>query len=61
VTRQTLCAHCEDRNNPVTPENGFNFRYRVTQADEIEMLLHDECAEKWASGFGVENPSASRC
>jgi len=54
-----ICNHCEDFNNPVTPNNGISFKYPVnTVAGELQMnlYLHGECAEAWSRDFDFPSP-----
>jgi len=60
MTNPHVCAHCENSAKSVTDGNGFTFSYRATRDVEIEMFLHDGCAEAWALAFGVENPSTKQ-
>jgi hypothetical protein len=55
-----ICAHCEDLNNPVTPENGFNFQYRDMPEVEIEMWLHNYCSDAWCLEFYVGGETKQR-
>jgi CheY-like chemotaxis protein len=49
------CSHCEDFKNPVTPENGISVKYPVDGV-EIDLYLHQECAEAWSKQFGISLP-----
>lgn len=51
-----ICAHCENHDYVVTPENGFSVRYPVGVNVDIEVFLHHCCAEDWAREFNVEIP-----
>ena len=53
------CDHCEDLDNPVTPQNGFSLLYRATDEIEIEVFLHNSCAETWCRLFGIQLPPSS--
>ena len=48
-----FCARCEDKNNPVTPQNGFGVPYRVQEHVFIELFLHEDCADEWYRRFGA--------
>jgi hypothetical protein len=55
--RQTICAQCEDKNNPVTEEiDGFSFHYEIIQGVTMEIFLHDDCACRWYDAFSANAP-----
>jgi hypothetical protein len=59
-----ICNHCEDFNKPVTPENGISLKYPVeNQPDglELDLYLHDACAEAWSLAFDIPVPARSVC
>jgi hypothetical protein len=47
------CAKCEDRDKPVTLQNGFGVPYQVNEDLFIELFLHEDCAEEWSRQFGA--------
>jgi hypothetical protein len=48
------CNHCEDFENPVTPENGISLAYPVDASGlQIDLYLHHECAEAWSRDFDI--------
>jgi hypothetical protein len=51
-----VCGHCEDRNNLVTPQNGVSVRYYVIENLQIEIFLHNTCAEAWSQQFDIPIP-----
>jgi hypothetical protein len=55
-----LCAQCENATYIVTPENGFSVRYPITENVDIQVFLHNDCAQDWSRAFGVEL-SKDRC
>jgi hypothetical protein len=57
-----FCAKCEDKNKPVTPQNGFGVPYRVDEHLFIELYLHEDCADKWYRQFGaLRQPVDAAC
>ncbi len=58
MSKPNVCAQCEDRNNPVTTESGFTFRYQVTKEVDVEMWLHNACSEAWWQDFGFSMAAA---
>jgi hypothetical protein len=50
--RPTICAQCEDKNNPVTEQvDGFSFDYEIIKGITVEIFLHDDCASRWHDAF----------
>src|SRR5271163_153751 len=47
-----VCAKCENKDKPVTPQNGFGVPYRVEEHVFIELFLHEDCADEWYQQFG---------
>jgi hypothetical protein len=55
-------AKCEDKDKPVTPQNGFGVPYRVDEHIFIELYLHEDCADKWYRQFGAfPQPMETTC
>ena len=44
--------HCENFDNPVTPESGIAVAYSIGDV-QIDLHLHHECADAWAQDFDV--------
>ena len=51
------CGHCENQNNPITPQNGFSVKYRATEELDMEVFVHNECADACCRDFGVQLPA----
>ena len=47
-----ICNHCEDFDDPVTPETGISIAYPVDHL-QIDLHLHHECAEAWSRDFDI--------
>ena len=55
--RPTICAQCEDKNNPVTEQvDGFSFHYEIIKGVTMEIFLHDDCACRWYDAFSAHSP-----
>jgi hypothetical protein len=55
--RPTICAQCEDKNNPVTEQvDGFSFHYEIIKGVTMEIFLHDDCACRWYDAFSAHAP-----
>jgi hypothetical protein len=55
--RPTICAQCEDKNNPVIEQvDGFSFRYEIIKGLAMEIFLHDDCACRWYDAFSALSP-----
>ena len=55
--RPTICAQCEDKNNPVAEQvDGFSFDYEIIKGVTAEMFLHDDCACRWYDAFSAHAP-----
>jgi len=54
-----ICGHCEDRNNLVTPQNGVSVAYYVIESLQIEVFLHNTCAEAWSQPFNIAIPETT--
>ena len=52
--RTFLCAQCENRDNPVTPDNGFREPYLAYGHIAILIFLHTDCVGEWRKQFGIE-------
>lgn len=48
-----FCNHCEDFENPVTPTSGISVLFPVNADLQIEVHLHNECAEAWSKDFNI--------
>jgi hypothetical protein len=56
--RPTICAQCEDKNNPVIEQvDGFSFQYEIINGVAIEIFLHDDCACRWYDAFSALSPA----
>jgi hypothetical protein len=55
-----ICGHCEDRNNLVTPQNGISVAYKIAESLQIEIPLHNTCAEAWSLQFNIPIPETTR-
>jgi hypothetical protein len=52
----TICAQCEDRNNPVIERvDGFSFQYEIVKGVTMEIFLHDDCASRWYDVFSAHS------
>jgi len=52
----TICAQCEDRNNPVIEQvDGFSFQYEIVKGVTMEIFLHDDCASRWYDAFSAHS------
>ena len=52
--RQTICAQCEDKNNPVIKQvDGFSFKCEIINGVTVEIFLHDDCASTWYDAFSA--------
>jgi hypothetical protein len=55
--RPTICAQCEDKNNPVIEQvDGFSFQYEIIKGLAMEIFLHDDCACRWYDAFSALSP-----
>jgi len=54
-----LCGHCENRDNPVTSDNGLTVSYNAANNVQSEVHLHHRCAGDWSQRFKVPLPNAA--
>jgi CheY-like chemotaxis protein len=54
-----LCGHCENRNNPVTSENGLSVSYNLANDIRSEVYLHHQCTSEWSQRFRVSPPNGA--
>jgi CheY-like chemotaxis protein len=54
-----LCGHCENRDNPVTSENGLSVSYNAADDIQSEVHLHHQCASEWSQRFKVSPPNGA--
>jgi CheY-like chemotaxis protein len=54
-----LCEHCENRDSPVTPENGVRVSYNAPNDIHREVHLHHQCASAWSQRFKVSPPNGA--
>jgi hypothetical protein len=48
-----FCNHCENFESPVTSTNGISIAYPVDAELQIDVHLHNECAEAWSKDFDI--------
>jgi len=54
-----LCGHCENHDDPVTPDNGLSVSYNTANDVRSEVHLHHQCASKWSQRFEVPLPNGA--
>jgi len=54
-----LCGHRENRDNPVTSENGLSVSYNAANDVQSEVHLHHQCASEWSQRLNVSAPNGA--